>query len=127
MYEHKCQKLERTVGLKLPSVDTYGVLSSKDANRNHSCTPRAVMPPGPNATQKSEAQLLLRSVDAIQVDLRLYSAIKSSTSSLVFFLQRSHTRLKISWVEGEKSPNTFLILFSVQFIISLFTQGGVHT
>lgn len=96
MYEHKCQKLEITVGLKFPSVDTYRVLSSKAANRNHSRIPRAVMPPGPNATQESEAQLLLRSVDAIQEDLRLYSAIKSSTSSSVFFLHRSHTRLKIS-------------------------------
>lgn len=96
MYEHKCEKLEITVGLKFPSVDTYGLLSSKDANRNHSCIPRAVMPLGPNATQKSEARLLLLSVDAIQADLRLYSAIKSSTSSLVFFLHRSHTRLKIS-------------------------------
>lgn len=50
---------------------------------------------GPQATRKSEAQLLLLSVDAIRADLRLYSAIKSSTSSLVFFLHRSRT-LKIS-------------------------------
>lgn len=57
MYEHKCQKLEITVGLKFPSVDTYGVLSAQAASRNHSRIPRAVMPPGPNATQKSGAQL----------------------------------------------------------------------
>lgn len=91
MFAHKCQKLEITVGFKFPSVATYGVLRSNDANGNHSCIPRAVMPPGPNATHESEAQLLLLSVDAIQADLRLYSAIKSSTSSLVFFPHRSHT------------------------------------
>lgn len=61
---------------------------------------------GPQATRKSEAQLLLLSVDAIRADLRLYSAIKSSTSSLVFFLHRSRT-LKISSGGRWKVPKQF--------------------
>lgn len=91
MYDHSCQKLKITVGLKSPFVATHGVLSSNDANRNHSYIPKVVTPPAPHATHQSEAQLLLLSLDAIQADLRLYSAIKSLTSSLVFFLHRLHT------------------------------------
>lgn len=71
----------------------YWVLA--DANGSHSCIPRVETPQGPCATQKLEAQLLLLSVDAIQADLRLYSAIKSSMSSLIFFLCRSHTQFII--------------------------------
>ena len=78
------------VGLQFLSVDTHGVQSSHDA------TGTTHARQGPHATRKSEAQLLLPSVDAVRADLRLYSAIKSSTSSLVFFLHRLQTRLKIS-------------------------------
>lgn len=76
MYDHECQKLKITVGLKSPFADTHGVLSSNDASRNHSYTRRVVPPPAPHATHQSEAQLLLLSLDAIQADLRLYSAIR---------------------------------------------------
>lgn len=87
---------------------------------------KVVTPTGPHATNKTEAQLLLMSLDAIQADLRLYSAIKSSISSLVFFLNRSHDS-KFHGVESEKFPNTFLILVSIQFIVNIFTEGTVHT
>lgn len=97
------------VGLKFPFVDISGVwiLSSSDANRNHSTVSRVVTPPGPHATRKSEARPLLLSVGAVQAELRLYSAIKSLTSSLVVPLHHSCTPFKMSQGAGEKSPNTF--------------------
>lgn len=111
------------VGLKFPFVDVSGVwiLSSSDDNRNHSSASRVVSPPGPHATCKSEARPLLPSMDAVQAELRLYSARKSPTPSLVV-PYTAHVHLSKCHRVQVKSPQTlFKILFSVQFVISIFT------
>lgn len=111
------------VGLKFPFVDISGIwiLSSSDANRNHLSVSRVVTPPGPHATCKSEARPLRLSVDAAQAELRLYSARKSSTSSLVVPYTAHVHRSKCHRVQVKSPQTLFKILFSVQFVISIFT------
>lgn len=67
-----------------------------------------------------EAQLSLLSVESIQADLRLYSAIKTSVSSPIVYVDHSHNS-KLIREGGNKSPSTFKILFPIQFIVILFT------
>lgn len=72
-----------------------------------------------------EAQPSLPSMEATQADLRLYSALKTSVSSSTVYVDHSHNS-KLCRKGGAKSPDTFKILFSIQFIVCIYTYTGVR-
>lgn len=72
----------------------------------------------PQGHMQPEAQLSLLSVEVTQADLRLYLAIKTSVSSSIVYVDH---KFKAYRKGGNKSPSMFKILFSLQFIVILFT------